>query len=62
MDDDLEPMPMHAPTLVAKGHIGEAMRGLDYVSAPDVCAPVTVEIHPFMRRALDTNLFDSGDT
>ena len=57
MHDHLEAMPVHAPALVSRRHVGQPMRRLE--AAPHVRMARGIEVHAFVPRALDADLLDA---
>ena len=52
MQQYLETMSVHATALVARGHVGQLVRRLKHVSAPDVRVIMRIEIDAAVIRAL----------
>ena len=62
MQDHLEAMTMHTPTLVPRRDVRQAMRGLEAKSTPDMGMIACIQVHPFIGSALDADRIDNTDT
>lgn len=60
-DAHLEAASSHAPALGAHRRVGQPMRGLADVAPPDVRVACQIQVHAFMRRALNTDQLDAGN-
>jgi hypothetical protein len=54
-------MAVHSTALVANRHVGQLMRRLEKVSAPDMRMVVRVQIDTLMLRTLDADRAKTGD-
>ena len=61
VQDDLEPVTVHAPALVTGRDVWQAMRRLEDVAPPDMGVLVAVDVGPLVQGALDADLFDAGN-
>src|SRR5579863_8672963 len=59
VQDDFEPMTVHASALVTGRNVRQTMRRFENVTPPDVGLLVAVDIGAFVQGALDTHLFNA---
>lgn len=55
VEDDLEPVSVHAPAWMPLGHVGQLVRGLETEPAPHVDMVGAVEVGALIARALDSD-------
>ena len=60
VQDDLEAVAVHAPTLVPLGDVRQAMSSLEAEATPDVGVLGIIQVRALVAGALDAHRFDTG--